>query len=225
VEAAVKATATVPVIMASSFYPVEMGFVKSLAHPGGNVTGVTHFTPELMEKRVQLLKEAVPTAMRVAVLRLPGRIHDLVVHDMTAAARQLGIELQSVEVQGADDLAPAFETATRAGAQAMMSTQSPFFFVNSARIAQIALTHRLPTLSGEPNAPEAGALLFYGPSVLEGCGRAARYVDRVLNGVDPVDLPIEQPTKIMLTVNLKTAKALGLTIPPALLARADEVIE
>jgi putative ABC transport system substrate-binding protein len=225
VEETTKATVSIPVIMASSFYPVELGFVASLAHPGGNVTGVTHFTPELMAKRVQLLKEAVPTASRIVVLRLPEHIHDLVFRDMEEAARQLGVELQPIQVQHADDLAPAFETATRAGAQAVMSTQSPFFFQNSARIARLALEHRLPLLSGEPNAPEAGALLFYGPNVLEGCRRAARYIDRVLDGVPPADLPIEQPTKIRLAVNLKTAKALGLAIPPSLLARADEVIE
>lgn len=225
VEAVARATKTTPVVTASSFYPVEMGVVASLAHPGGNITGVTHFTPELMAKRVELLKEAVPNISRVAVLRLPGRIHDYVIRDMDLAARQLGLTLQPIEVRDADELEPAIDSAVRAGAQALMSTQSPFFFANSARIAQLALAHRLPTLSGEPNAPAAGILLFYGPDVLEGCGRAARYVERVLHGVKPTDLPIEQPTKIRLVVNLKTAQSLGIALPPTIVARADEVIE
>jgi len=220
-----QATTSIPIVLASSFYPVEMGIVASLAHPGGNVTGLTHFTPELMAKRVQLLKDAVPAASRVAVLRLPGRVHDLVVKDMEAAARQLSVRLQVIEVRRAEDLERAFKEVVRAGAQAVMSTQSPFFFENNRRIADLAIRHRLPSLSGEPDSAQAGALLFYGPHVTEGCQHAAKYVDRILKGTKPADLPVEQPTKFELVINLKTAKALGLTIPPSLLQRADQVIE
>jgi ABC-type uncharacterized transport system substrate-binding protein len=168
-----EATTSIPIVLASSFYPVELGIIASLAHPGGNVTGVTHFTPELMAKRVQLLRELLPRASRFAVLRLPGGMQDLVVRDMDAAARQLGVRLQVIEVRRMDDLAPALDTAARGRSQAVMSTQGPFFLQNNVRIAQLALQHRLPSLSGEPNAAEDGALLFYGPNVFEGCARAA----------------------------------------------------
>jgi putative ABC transport system substrate-binding protein len=224
-EAVKQATTSIPIVLASSFYPVELGIIASLARPGGNVTGVTHFTPELMAKRVQLLKEIVPTASRFAVLRLPGHIHDLVVRDMATAARQLGIHLQVLEVRHVEDLSAAFGAAAKGRADAVTSTQAPFFLQNNAKIAQLALKHRLPSLSGEPNAPEAGALVFYGPSIIEGCQRAAQYVDRILRGAKPADLPVEQPTKFHLVINLKTAKALDLTVPPSLLARADRVIQ
>ena len=223
--AAKRATTSIPIVLASSFYPVEVGVIASLARPGGNITGVTHFTPELMAKRVQLLKEVVPTASRVAVLRLAGGMQDLVVKDMGAAARQLGVQLQVIEVQRAEDFPAAFDAAVRGYAQAVMSTQGPLFVQNNVQLAQLALKHRLPSLSGEPAAADAGVLLFYGPNVYEGCSRAAIYVDRILRGAKPADLPVEQPTKIELVINLKTAKALGLTIPQAVLARADEVIQ
>jgi putative ABC transport system substrate-binding protein len=220
-----EATTSIPIVLASSFYPVELGVIASLAHPGGNVTGVTHFTPELMAKRVQLLKEVVPAAARIAVLRLPGRMQDFVARDMEAAARQIGIQLQVILVQHVDDLSLAFDAAVRGRAQAVMSTQGPFFVQNNVRIAALALKHRLPSLSGEPGAAEDGALLFYGPNVFEGCSRAAKYVDRILKGAKPADLPVEQPTKIELVINLRTAKRLGLVIPQSLLLRADKVID
>jgi len=220
-----EATTSIPIVLASSFYPVEAGIIKSLAHPGGNVTGVTHFTPELMMKRVQLLKELLPKATRVAVLRAPGRLQDLVVRDMDTAARQLGVELQPIEVRSADGLSPAFDRAVNGRAQALMSTQGPFFWRLREHIAQLALKYRLPTLSGEPTSAEAGALLFYGPDLIEGCRRAAWYVDRILKGAKPADLPVEQPTKIYLVMNAKTAKALGVRIPQSLLLRADRIIE
>jgi ABC-type uncharacterized transport system substrate-binding protein len=219
-----EATTSIPIVLATSFYPVESGVIASLAHPGGNVTGVTHFTPELMAKRVQLLKEVVPKASRFALLRLPGRLQDLVVRDMEIAARRLGVQLQVIEVRRVDDLSSAFDTAVAGRAQGIMSTQSPFFVHNNVPIAQLALKHRLPSLSGEPGAAKDGALLFYGPNVFEGCSRAGKYIDRILKGAKPADLPVEQPTKIDFVINLRTAKALGLTIPPSLLGRADEVI-
>ncbi len=219
------ASASIPIVLASSFYPVEAGVVASLARPGGNVTGVTHFTPELMMKRVQLLEELLPRATRVAVLRSPGRLQDLVVRDMETAARQLGTRLHVVEVRRVEDLSAAFDAVVKGRAQAVMSTQEPFFWQHRGQIAELALKHRLPSLSGEPTAAEAGALLFYGPDIFEGCSRAATYVDRILKGAKPAELPVEEPTKIRMVINLKTAKALGLTIPPSLLVRADQVIE
>src|SRR5215470_2768896 len=142
--AAVKeATPSIPIVLASSFYPVEAGIIKSLAHPGGNVTGVTHFTPELMAKRVQLVRELLPKATRLAMLRAPGRLQDLVVKDMETAARGLGAKLQAIEMRRAEDLSAAFDTAVNGRAQALMSTQGPFFWRLRAEIAQLALTHRL----------------------------------------------------------------------------------
>jgi putative ABC transport system substrate-binding protein len=220
-----EATTSIPIVLASSFYPVELGVIASLAHPGGNVTGVTHFTPELMAKRVEMLAELVPEVSRFAVLRLAGRDHDLVVRDMETAARKLGVQLQVLEVGSVEGFAAAFEAAREGGAQGVMTTQAPFFLQNNATIAQLALEHRLPSISGEPNAAEAGVLVFYGPLIIAGCQRAAYYVDRILKGAKPADLPVEQPMKFKLVINLKTAKALGLTIPPTLLVLADEVIQ
>ena len=219
------ATTSIPVVLASSFYPVEAGVVASLARPGGNVTGVTHFTPELMAKRVQLLKEVLPRVGRIAVLRLPGALQDLVVRDIEAAARHLGTPLQVIEVQRADDFPGAFESAVKGRAQAVMTTQGPLFWHHRAQLAELALRHRLPSLSGEPTAAEAGALMFYGPNTVEGCSQAVKYVDRILKGARPADLPVEQSTKITMVINLKTARALGLSIPQSILGRADKIIE
>jgi putative tryptophan/tyrosine transport system substrate-binding protein len=220
-----ESTGSIPVVLATSFYPVELGIIASLARPGGNVTGVTHVTPELIAKRVQLVKELVPGVARIAVIRLPGRLQDLVVRDMDRAARQLGVELQLIGVATADDLRAAFDIALRGRAQAVMTTQSSFFWHHRAEIARLALTHRLPTLSGEPGAAEAGMLVSYGPDVIEGCAHAARYVDRILKGARPADLPVEEPTRIKMVLNLKTAKALGIPVPASLLARADHVLK
>ena len=219
------ATTSIPVVLASSFYPVEAGVVASLARPGGNVTGVTHFTPELMAKRVQLLKEVLPRVGRIAVLRLPGALQDLVVRDIETAARHLGTPLQVIEVQRADDFPRAFELAVKGRAQAVMTTQGPLFWHHRAQLAELALRYRLPSLSGEPTAAEAGALMFYGPSTVEGCTQAVKYVDRILKGARPADLPVEQSTKITMVINLKTARALGLSIPQSILGRADKIIE
>ena len=223
--AVTRATSTIPIVLASSFYPVEQGLIASLGHPGNNVTGVTHFTPELMAKRVQLLKELLPRASRFAVLRLPGRLQDLVVRDMEAAARQLGVHLEVITVQHAEDLTAAFDSAVAGRAQAIMSTQAPLFVHHNVQIAQLAIKHRLPSLSGEPGSADDGALLFYGPDIFAGYARAATYVDRILKGARPADLPVEQPTKVDFVINLKTARALKLTIPQSLLLRADRVIQ
>jgi len=225
VEAVKQVTSTIPVVMSSSSYPVERGLISSLARPGGNITGQATHTGELMRKRLQILKEAAPKATRVAVLRLPGPVQELFTRDIVGAAKQLHVKLQVVEVERAADLPGAFQAAVRAGTDSIMTTQGPFFTVNKAQVAELALKHRLPSLSGEIAAAEAGTLLFYGPDIVDGCVRAAGYVDRILKGAKPADLPVEQPTKFELVVNLKTAKALGVTIPSSLLARADQVID
>lgn len=222
------ATASIPIVMAVGFYPVETGVVASLARPGGNITGVAMWTPGLMAKRVQILKEAVPKVSRVAVLRLEGGgdNQDLMVKDFEAAARQLGVQLQVIAVGRSENLSGAFETAVRGGAGALMTTQMPFFAINRAQIAELALKHRLPSLSGEVGAADAGTLLFFGPNIgVAGCQRAAVFVDRILKGAKPAELPVEQPAVVELVVNLKTAKALGLAIPQSILRRADRVIE
>lgn len=218
------ALATVPVVMAASNYPVERGLVRSLSHPGGNITGMATFTGGMFEKRMQLLAEAVPRASRVAVLRLPGDQNDFIVRDLEKSAPRLGLKLQIIEVQKPEDFPPAFATAMRGGAQAIMTAQGPFFLQHIRQFAELALKHKLPSFSGEPTAADAGVLMSAGASVSASCHRAARFVDLILKGTKPADLPLEQLTTIGLEINLKTAKALGLTIPQALLLRADKII-
>ena len=218
-------TSTIPIVMTSSSYPVESGMVASLARPGGNLTGVAALAPGIMAKRLQLLKEAIPSLSRVAVLRLSGQLQTLYVSDIETGAKRLGITLQVIELARAEDLPSIFATAVRGGAQAIMTTQSPFFLGVMADIADLAVKNRLPSLTGEPDGARAGVLLFYGSYIWEGCERAASYVDRILKGAKPADLPVEEPTKFELVINLKTARALGLTIPPSLMLRANQVIE
>jgi putative ABC transport system substrate-binding protein len=221
------ALAGVPVVMAAGTYPVERGLVASLSRPGANITGMATFTGELFAKRIQILAEAMPGVSRVVVLRIPGDQSDLIVRDLEKGARQFGMKLRVIALkgEGAEDLPVAFQTASRGGAQAVMTTQGPFFYQNRRLIAELALKHRLPSLTGEPLAAEAGTLLTHGASIEDSCHRAATFVDRILKGAKPADLPVEQPTKFGLVINLKTAKALGLTIPQSLLLRADQVIE
>ena len=211
--------------MSSSSYPVERGLIASLARPAGNITGQATHTGGLMQKRLQILTEAVPKASRIAIVRLPGPVQDLFVADLETAARQVGVRTYVVETRHKSGLASAFDAIAKARADAVLLTQGPFFTVNRREIADLALRHRLPSLSGEIGAAEAQMMLFYGPDIIDGCRRSANYVDRILKGAKPGDLPVEQPTKYNLIVNLKTAKALGLTLPPALLLRADHVIE
>jgi putative ABC transport system substrate-binding protein len=218
-------TSTIPIVIGPSVYPVETGVVASLARPGGNITGIAMLTPELLAKRLEILKEAVPSASKVAVLRGPGSTQDLMVKDLRVAATQFGFQVQSIEIRRAADLPGAFQSAVRSGAGAVMSTQLELFSTHRIHVATLALQHRLPSLSGEPGAAAAGTLIFHGPDAMEACRRAAYFVDRIFKGANPANLPLEQPTRIELIINLKTAKALGLTIPPSLLARADQVIE
>ena len=219
------ALATVPVVMAASNYPVERGLVRSLRHPGGNITGIATFTSGMIEKRMQLLAEALPRVRRVAVLRLPGDQNDFIVRDLEKSGQQLGLKLQVIEVQKPEDFPAAFEVAVRGGGQAIMTAQGPFFLQHIRQFAELALKHKLPSFSGEPTAASAGVLMSAGASIPASCHRAATYVDRILKGAKPAGLPVEQPTKFELAINLKTAKVLGLTIPPPLLLRADEVVE
>jgi putative tryptophan/tyrosine transport system substrate-binding protein len=220
-----QAIATVPVVMAAASFPVERGLIASLNRPGGNITGMATFTEGMFQKRVQLLTETLPGRSRVAVLRLPGDQNDLIVRDLEAAARRFGLKLQVIEVQKAEDFADAFNAAARGSAQAVMTAQGPFFHRYSHLIAELALKHKLPSFSGEPEAADAGILMTHGASIPASCHRAAYFVDRILKGVKPADLPVERPTKFDLEINLKTAKALGLTVPHSVLLRADRVIE
>jgi putative ABC transport system substrate-binding protein len=221
---ALRQTTTVPVVAPTMGEPVAAGWAQSLARPGGNITGLTFTSDELLAKRVQLLKEAVPGAARMALLWHP-RPDTALAGVYTVAAASLGVQLRVFEARGPADFAGAFEAMARGGAQALVLANSPLFNEQRRQVAALALKHRLPAISGDTGFAEAGLLLQHGPSLLANFRRAAVYVDKILKGAKPSDLPIEQPTKFDLVINLKTAKALGLTIPPSVLARADEVIE
>jgi putative tryptophan/tyrosine transport system substrate-binding protein len=222
--AARQATTTIPIVMVAVDYdPVALGYAVSLARPGSNITGVFLQTPELTAKRLELLKEVSPRVTRLAVL-WDGFSADQV-REAEKAARSLGIRLQALEVRKPpDDLEHAFQVAVQKGAGGLLVLASPVFFRERERIAELALRYRLP-LSTTRTVAEAGALLGYGTNVSTGYRRAAHYVDRILKGAKPVDLPIEQPTEFELIVNMRTAKSLGLTIPPSVLIRANQVIQ
>jgi putative tryptophan/tyrosine transport system substrate-binding protein len=219
-----QATTTIPIVMVAVDYdPVALGHVASLARPGGNVTGVFLQTPELTAKRLELLKEVLPRVSRVAVLWDPFSADQL--REAEKAARALGIRLQPLEVRNLPhDLEHAFQVAVQQRAGGLLLLASPLFFRERARLAELALRHRLP-LSTTRLVAEAGALMGYGTNASTGYRRAAHYVDRILRGARPADLPIEQPTEFELVLNVRTAKALGLTIPPSVLIRANHVIE
>jgi putative ABC transport system substrate-binding protein len=220
-------TQTIPIVMANSNDPVGTGFVASLAHPGGNVTGLSILSPELSGKRLGLVREVVPGLVRVAIIWNPdvrGAVFDY--KETEAAARLLRLQLQSVEVSRGEDLDRAFSAVTSQHAQALIvQTPNPVLFANRSQIVAFALRNRLPSMYGQKEFADAGGLITYGPSTADLWRRAASYVDKILKGAKPGDLPIEQPTKFELVINLKAAKALGLTIPPSLSARADQVIE
>jgi putative tryptophan/tyrosine transport system substrate-binding protein len=223
VRAAKQVTSTIPIVMSPGGDPVGQGFVTSLARPGGNVTGTSTMEVDLHGKRLEILKEIVPEASRAAVLWAPQAAAPI---DMVrAAARGLGIELLELQVTQAGDLDHAFETAKRDRADAMIVSGGTLFFGLRARIAALALHHRLPAIYHLPSYAHAGGLVACGPSDTEYYRRAAVYVDKILKGAKPADLPVEQPMKFELVINMKTAKALGLAIPPALLFQATEVIQ
>ena len=228
IRAAQHATRTIPIVMAATSDPVGEGFVASLAHPGGNITGLSFLGAELPGKRLELLKETVPQSTRIAVLANPAfPAYASRMHNLTGAARALGLHLHVVEVHRADELDTAFAALTQAGADAVMVIPDAVL-LNSERgqvVADLAATHRLPVMYGWREWVVAGCLMSYGPSRPEVLRRAATYVDKLLKGAKPADLPIEQSTKFELVINLKTAKALGITIPPSLLLLADEVLQ
>ena len=225
--AAQQATSTIPIVAPVMGDPVGDGLVASLARPGGNITGSTFLSPELVPKRLALLKEALPKVSRVAALWHPGAFGDRTTRDMLkqteAAARALGVQLQLVEVRGLDEIDRAFSTMTKERPDALVVFPSPMLFGGRSRIVDLAAKHRLPSMTGNREYVEVGGLIAYGASVTDLYRRAATYVDKILKGAKPADLPVEQPTRFELVINLKTAKALGLTIPQSLLGRADEV--
>lgn len=225
--AAHRATKSIPIVMIASGDPVKTGLVASLGRPGGNVTGVTYYATDLVGKRLQLLKEIVPRATRIAVLGNPESDHvfGLYRQDVERAARVLGLQLLIADVSHPRDLGRSFETVVKDRAQGLLVLTDPMLSAQGKRIAELAAQHRLPAMYWAPWFVEAGGLATYSADYESMIRRAAYYVDRVLKGARPADLPVEQPTKFELIINLKTAKALGLTIPPSLMLRADKIIE
>ena len=227
IRAARNATRTVPIVMAfSGIDPVKAGFVASLARPGGNVTGLSILATDVTVKRLEVLKEALPRASRVAVLvnpRNPSTTEQLAA--LTVAASALGVQMQPVEVGRSDQYADAFAVIGRRRPDALIVPSDPEFFRDRHALVDLATQARLPASYEWREFVEVGGFMSYGSNFEDVAGRAAIYVDRILKGAKPADLPVEQPTRFELVINLKTAKALGLTIPPSLLLRADQVIE
>jgi putative tryptophan/tyrosine transport system substrate-binding protein len=224
--AARQATATIPIVMAAVGDPVGRGFVASLARPGGNITGVSNMAVEMTGKWVELLKEAVPKATKVAALRNPANpTHDVFWRQTQEAARALGVQAQSAEAKTVEEIDLAFAAMAKERAGALIVFPDPLFNGSRVKVAALAERYRLPSLTMFRESADAGALMSYGPSILDNYRRAAGFVDRILKGAKPADMPVEQARQFELVINLKTAKALGLTIPPSLLARADQVIE
>jgi putative tryptophan/tyrosine transport system substrate-binding protein len=225
-EAAQRATSTIPIVMAIHVDPVGSGLVASLAKPGKNVTGLSTLGPELVGKRLQLLKEVIPGISRVAVLSNPtDTAQALLLRDAQVAARSLKVRLQVQEARAPSDFAGAFSAMTKERAGGVIIFTSSMFYDQRTRIAELAARSRLPAIYSVKDYAEAGGLMAYGVNLGESFRRAATYVDKILKGARPAELPVEQPTKFDLVINLKAAKALGLTIPPSLLQRADEVIQ
>ncbi len=222
--AAQQATATIPIVMVGVGGAVEAGFIAGLARPGGNVTGPTLAGMDLYGKRLELLKEAVPKVSRIALLRPRDRMADRGVGVTQNSARTLGVRLFVYKVQDKADLDSAFAAMARDSVEAVLAQGHALFHVERARIAALALKHRLPSMGHTKEFVDAGGLLGFGDDIPESARRAAFYVDRILKGTPPSSLPVEQPTKFELAVNLGTAKTLGLTIPPALLLQAQHVV-
>ncbi len=222
VKAAQIATKTIPIVMAFVSDPVSSGFVANVARPGGNITGLSLQSPETSGKRVQLLREVTPTLARIAILTDPS--HPGISTDVRgteAAARMLGLPVQVVEVRRGSDLERAFTVIAEGRGSGVIVLQSTVLFASRARIAELAMKHHLPTVTWV----DAGCLMSYGPNLPDLARRAAYFVDKILKGAKPAELPVEQPTKFELVINLKTAKGLRLAIPPSLLQRADQVID
>jgi len=224
--AVAKATDKVPIVFVGGGDPVQMGLVKSLAHPGGNATGLTFVTVDLASKRIQLLKEAIPSAKRVAILWNPDNtINHLEVKEAIKTAEALKLESLPVEIRVLDDIDGAFAGMASQSVEAVLVLSSPLTFPNRTRIVAAALKAGMPTLGALREYAQAGLLLSYGPSYADHCRRAATYVDNILKGTKPADLPVQLPTTYELVINTKTARTLAVEVPPTLIARADEVIE
>ncbi len=224
--AAKRQTSTVPIVIAFSGDPVGTAMVSNLARPGGNITGLSFMSSDLAAKRLDLLKQTFPRIARVAVLYLPAEVSTVPeLRETEAAARTISVTLQPLAVRDPKDLEPLFAAATRERADALLVFAHAFAFVHRDRIIELAARQRLPAMYGWREFVDVGGLMSYGPNVNAILRRAAGYVDRILKGAKPGDLPIEQPTKFELVINLKAARTLNLTIPPSLLARADQVIE
>jgi len=225
--AAKNATATIPIVMISVGDPVGLGLVASLARPGGNVTGLSYSVGlEIFSKQLELLKETVPKVRRVAILSNPAHpAHSLQIREVNVAARSLGVQLQLLEAGGPNEFDGAFAAMVKERVGALLVVADSMFLLHRTRLADLAARSRLPAAYGTRESVEAGGLMSYGPSVSDLFWRSATFVDKILKGAKPGDLPVEQPTQFELVINLKTAKALGLRIPQSLLQRADEVIQ
>jgi len=220
-----QATTTIPVVMAQDSDPVGSGFVASLARPGGNITGLSRLTPELSGKQLELLKEIVPSLSHLAVFgnsTQPGNTQSL--NEVELAARPLRVQMQYLDISGPKDIETAFRAASKGRAQAVLVLSSPVLFSQLTQVIDLAAKSRLPAIYYALEFAEGGGLMTYGPSITDLFRRAATYVDKILKGAKPADLPVEQPMKFELVINLKTAKQIGLTIPPNVLVRADKVI-
>jgi ABC-type uncharacterized transport system substrate-binding protein len=225
IQAAKDATQIIPIVFTVAIDPVGDGQVSSLARPGRNLTGLSILAPELNGKRLELLKEGFPKITRVAFLTRTGpAVGKRRFNDAEVVAKGLGLQLEFLGANGADDLGSAFDGAKRAGIQALMTSPSTFLGTNRARIIDLAAKHKLPTIYPGTEYAEAGGLMSYGPDVTDNWHRAATYVEKILKGAKPAELPVQQPMKFEFGVNLKTAKRIGVAIPPSVLARADKVI-
>jgi putative tryptophan/tyrosine transport system substrate-binding protein len=221
-----KASATIPIVFVSIADPVASGLVASLARPGGNITGLTILGPELSGKRLELLKEVLPNVTRVALLwNSANPAQEPIWRESQAAAQELRLQLQSLDVRGSNDFESAFEAALKGRAQALIASPEPLINTHLKRIVEFAAKNRLPAMYAGPEVVDAGGLMSYAPNYTDQYRRAAVYVDKILKGAKSADLPVEQPTKFEFVINLKTAKQIGLTIPPNVLARADRVIK
>jgi putative ABC transport system substrate-binding protein len=221
------ATGTIPVVMIAVGDPVELGLIASLPRPGGNITGLSFGVGhESFAKDLELFKQVVPRAQRVAVLSNSANpAQALAVRNLKVAAQPLRMQLQLLEVRGPNDFDNAFAAMAKEHAAALLTVTDPLFILHRARLVGLAMKYRFPTIYGDRESVDAGGLMSYGPSLADQFYRAATYVDKILKGGNPGELPVEQPTKFELVINLKTARKLGLTIPQALLLRADQVIQ
>ena len=224
--AAKEATPTIPIVMTNDPDPVGSGFVASLARPGGNITGLSTLAPELSGKRLELLREVVPKLSRVAIVGTSTQAgHAQAIKELELAAKAFNVQIQYLDVLDSKDIETAFRAAAKGRADGVLTLTSPILRSQRAQLADLAVKNRIPAIYNDIQFVEAGGLIFYGVSFLDLDHRAATYVDKILKGAKPADLPVEQPTKFEFVINLKAAKQIGLTIPPNVLARADRVIK